>query len=69
MTDIKKELNEKNTLAIEQTLKETQLKVLEMIKKFEGLHNFVASLNNRVNQIEIFNITQKVKLVGNGRTV
>ncbi len=63
-----KELNQRNTQAVEQALKDMNERIYEAQKQINALHDTLAGIIERINAIEQFVAIQKVKFTGRGPT-
>ena len=63
-----KELNQRNTQAVEQALKDMNERIYEAQKQINALHDTFAGILERIIAIEQFVAIQKVKFTGRGPT-
>jgi hypothetical protein len=62
-------LSKKNTLALEEAIKQLNVKMQEKEDKILGLQNTVASLTNRLDLLEQALMIQRVMAMGHGASV
>ena len=63
------ELNKRNTIIVEQVLKEMQSKIYEQQKRIDGLNNVMSNITTRMNQLEQIVFIQRAQLIGHGASV
>ena len=63
-----KELNQRNTQAVEQALKDMNERIYDAQKQINGLNDTLAGIIERLIVIEQFVAIQKVKFTGRGPT-
>ena len=63
-----KELNQRNTQAVEQALKDMNERIYDAQKQINGLNDTLAGIIERLIVIEQFVAIQKVKFIGRGPT-
>jgi len=68
-SEILKDVNQKNTMAVEQALKEMTKRIEDQEIHINGLNNTMSNFNERMNVLETFILLQKVKSTGSGPSV
>ncbi len=63
------DLNRRNTLTVEQVLKELNEKVLSQQIRIDGLVSTISSLMERLNGLELSVLMMRVNLTGKGPSV
>lgn len=63
------EINKRNTLIVEQALKEIKTEILNQHIRIDGLNAVMSTMSERMNFLEKLVIEHKVKTLGTGPTV
>ena len=63
------EINHRNTITIEQVLKDMDIKILSQQIRINGLNAAISTTNERINQLEQMVFLQKVQSTGRGPSV
>ena len=63
------EINRRNTVTVELTLKNMSAQILSQQIRIDGLNNVMSTMSERINQLEHIILLQKVQSTGTGASV